>query len=199
LDEAINKLEDYYTFYFHNIDAGFANTTKKEEKQLGPTQGWLFRKSPEFKCFYLRGSEGFQTEEDGTMMAICLRCNTVNPLEFLKWYNSQTTQAKLYNFEEMRLVENGAVSVLEVEQYGLDLKDKTRYLLMRQIEIIKFDNEPNCDYVVQLDTTFRKGRCFKSLLRFENTDNGLVEIYCESEERVAARVENYFIRKWEEI
>jgi hypothetical protein len=199
LDEAINKLEDYYTFYFHNIDTGFTGSGKKEERQLGPTQGWLFRKSPEFKSFYLLGSEGFQTEEEGTMMAISLRCNTSHPLEFLKWYNLQSTQAKLFNFEEMRLVENGAAGVFEVEQYGMDLKEKSSYLLVRQIETIKFDSDPDCDYVVQLDTTFRKGRSFKSLLRFENTDNGLVEIYCESGERLAARVEDYFSRRWEGI
>ena len=47
-----------------------------------------------------------------------------------------------------------------------------------------------------MDTTFRKGNYCKCLIRFSDSDNGLVEIYGEWTEKLKGSAEGYFLRKW---
>lgn len=67
------------------------------------------------------------------MMLITFQCNSSNAVEFLKWYNSQHILSKLFNFQTIRLIENGSCPILEVEQFGTDLRDKETLQLFRQI------------------------------------------------------------------
>ena len=50
------------------------------------------------------------------------------------------TQAVFNNFYNIQLLENGEFPVFEVEQYGVDIRGKNVYTIIRQIEEGSFDH-----------------------------------------------------------
>ena len=67
------------------------------------------------------------------MKLITFFCNTSNPLQFLHWYNSVEVRARLYDFNNIKMVENGIYPTFVVEQYSGLLPNKNRYQMVRQI------------------------------------------------------------------
>lgn len=198
LNEAINKLEDFYTFYFNEENNRFVKDNKQEEQLLGEYEGHCFKRYPMFKCSYYSEHDNINAA-DTYMLLMTFQSNTSNPVEFLQWYNSTMVQSRLFNFQSQKIIENGTYPVFEIEQFSSDIKEKYSYITVRQIENVKFDNEPDTEYVLQLDTSFRKGNYFKSLVRFSDSDNGLVEIYCECSEKIKCQPGTYFSKRWKNL
>ena len=94
-------------------------------------------------------------------------------MQFLYWFNSIEVRARLYDFNTTQIINNGIFPTFYVEQYSGLLPSKNKYQMVRQIEIVKFENEPDKEYIMQLESTYgggvgeENGRPFKSLLRFE--------------------------------
>jgi hypothetical protein len=58
----------------------FAQSGKKEDKALTVSQGWMFRKSLDFKCSYHHENESIQNDDEVVMMVISFKCNTSNTI-----------------------------------------------------------------------------------------------------------------------
>jgi len=52
VDETMNRLEDFYTFYFNDLNNDFENSGKKTDRKMSFTHGHIFHKSPMFKNAY---------------------------------------------------------------------------------------------------------------------------------------------------
>lgn len=91
------------------------------------------------------------------MKLVTFSCNTTNPLQFLYWFNSIEVRARLYDFNATLMIANGVYPTFYVEQYSGMLPQKNKYQMVRQIELVKFENEPDKEYIMQMDCSYGGG------------------------------------------